>query len=320
MLVLAATNGTAARGDDYTAACPGERRPAAITPLPVENTLDPARVELGRLLFRDPRLSGDGTVSCASCHVISEGGADGRPRSPGVAGRVGEINAPSVLNRVFDFRQFWDGRAESLIAQIEGPLHHPKEMDSSWEHVLAVLEADPGFADGFRAAYPDGLSAANVRDAIATFEAALITPNAAFDRWLCGDDDALSPTALHGYRSFQDYGCISCHQGRNVGGNMYQRLGVVDDYFDGSRPIEKADLGRFNVTGDERDRYVFKVPSLRNVELTAPYFHDASQETLPEAVRTMARVQLGRRLPEDDVDAIVAFLRSLTGDLPGARR
>jgi cytochrome c peroxidase len=284
-----------------------------VRPLPASPALDPERVELGQRLFRDPQLSGDGSISCASCHSAEHGGADGRVRPVGIDGRIGEVNTPTVFNAALGFRQFWDGRAVTLEEQIEGPLTSPGEMGSSWEHVLSQLRANSDYVRAFASAYPDGISEANVRDAIASFERALVTPDSRFDQHLRGKPDALTPDELRGWDLFQDYGCIGCHQGSLLGGNMFQRLGIVRDYFADRGGVEKADLGRFNVTGLEEDRHVFKVPSLRNVALTAPYFHDGSAATLEEAVRVMARYQLGRSIDEPDLASVVAFLGALTG-------
>jgi cytochrome c peroxidase len=186
--------------------------------------------------------------------------------------------------------------------------------------VLAAIRSDAKLREGFRENYADSVTLDNLRDALATFEASLITPNAPFDRYLCGDETAIGVAAVKGYERFRDYGCISCHQGRNIGGNMFQRLGAVKEYFVPGRPLNPADLGRFNVTGDERDRHVFKVPSLRNVALTDPYFHDGSQATLPDAIRTMARGQLGIELTDARVVELVEFLNALTGEVPNVPR
>lgn len=298
----------------YEEACPEERRAGPHQPLPVSHRLDEGKVALGRRLFRDPRLSRDGQVSCASCHVVAEGGDDGLPRSVGIGGAVGARNAPSVLNRSFDFRLFWDGRAADLVEQIDGPLENPVEMDSNWALVIERLRQDAEFLAQYRASYGTSVTADALRDAIATYEMSLITPNAPFDRYLCGEEEALSEAAREGYRLFLDYGCVACHQGRNVGGNMFQRFGVFDraGRADGAEP----DTGRFQVTGREEDRFVFRVPSLRNVALTAPYLHDGSAADLETAVEIMARTQLGRELSSADVASLIAFLESLTGEIP----
>ncbi|MDR2838378.1 MAG: cytochrome-c peroxidase [Azonexus sp.] len=290
-----------------------------ILPLEPIAGLDPERVALGERLFHDPRLSADMTVSCASCHDLAAGGADGRQFSLGIGGAVGAINAPTVFNSAYSLAQFWDGRAATLEEQVGEPLQSPIEMGATWSQVLGRLALDDDLAATFSRLYPDGLTAANLADAIATFERSLVTVNSRFDRYLRGDEAALNAQELVGYERFLSSGCASCHQGKLVGGNMYQRFGVLSDYFAG-RPVSPSDLGRYNVTGKEEDRFVFKVPSLRNVAETAPYFHDGSVKTLKMAVSLMARYQLGHDLPADDIDAIVAFLKTLSGELPGAQQ
>lgn len=286
-----------------------------ITPLPLSMVLDNRKVELGSRLFHDARLSGDGTVSCAHCHSLAGGGVDRLVRSRGIGGREGGINAPTVYNSGFNFRQFWNGRAETLEEQVDGPLQHPAEMGSTWLKAIAVLSKDPFYAAEFTAIYLDGLQPHNVRDAIATFERSLVTPNSRFDRFLRGDRAALNDEELAGYRLFKQMGCISCHQGMNIGGNMYQKLGIMEDYF--TDKVSEADLGRFSITRREEDRHFFKVPSLRNVALTPPYLHDGSARNLGDVVKIMARYQLGDQISPDQLNRIIAFLNTLTGDYQG---
>lgn len=288
-----------------------------ITPLPLSVPLDPKKVALGHRLFHEPKLSADGSISCSSCHDLARGGVDRQPRSRGIGGREGNINAPTVFNSGFNFRQFWDGRAEALEDQVDGPLQHPAEMGATWPQALAFLNSDAAYRKEFTELFRDGVSAANVRDAIATFERSLVTPNSRFDRFLRGDSAALSETERAGYKLFKQIGCTSCHQGANIGGNSYQRLGVMEDYFAVRGKITGADLGRFNITRREEDRYYFKVPSLRNVAMTAPYLHDGSAQTLQDVVAVMARYQLALRLEAADIERIAAFLRSLTGEYQG---
>jgi cytochrome c peroxidase len=288
-----------------------------ISPLPLEVNLDQKKVDLGRRLFLDPRLSRDNTIFCGSCHHLDLAGTDRRSRSTGIGGAVGDVNSPTVFNSGFNFRQFWDGRAATLEDQIDGPVQNPKEMGSTWPEVVAKLTQDPSYVAPFRELYPDGIQRATIKDAIATFERSLITPNAPFDKYLNGDQTALTAEERAGYQRFKAYGCVSCHQGINVGGNMYQTFGVMADYFADRGNVTKADLGRFNVTGLESDRHKFKVPSLRNVALTAPYFHDGAAKTLDQAVDIMAKYQLGRVLPAEDRRLIVRFLHTLTGEYNG---
>ena len=289
----------------------------AVLPLKPFDDLNPGQVALGELLFSDTRLSGNLTVACISCHDPAKGGVDGLQFSAGIGGAIGGINAPSVLNAAYNLAQFWDGRASSLEIQAAGPIHNPLEMGSNWEQVLSRLREDKGLVERFARAYADGLNADNVAHAIATYERFLVTANGRFDRYLKGEKQLLTPVEVDGYRRFREYGCASCHQGMLLGGNMYQKFGVMGVYFAG-RNITKEDLGRFNVTQREEDRHVFKVPSLRNVELTAPYFHDGSAPTLESAVSIMGRYQLGRDLSTQDIQAIVAFLKTLSGPVPQA--
>jgi cytochrome c peroxidase len=287
-----------------------------LSPLP-EPQADMLKAALGRRLFFDTRLSGDGTLSCASCHSLDHGGADPRPTSIGIGGAVGPINSPTVFNASLNFAQFWDGRAANLREQARGPVTNPIEMGTSFDRVVAVLAADPVTVAAFRALYSDGISEANIVDAIAEYEAMLITP-APYDAFLRGDQAALSAEQRAGFDLFKAVGCASCHRGVNLGGTMYQRLGLVREYFSQElgRPLTEADNGRFNVTRRAADRHRFKVPTLRNVSLTAPYLHDGSRATLGEAVLAMGRHQLGRDLDAGQVRVIVSFLDSLTGKLP----
>jgi len=286
-----------------------------IQPLFRQVELNREKVALGKKLFFDPRLSRDNTISCASCHDIAAGGADGIDLSVGIGGARTSVNSPTVLNSGLNFAQFWDGRADTLEEQIDGPVHHPGEMGSNWQEVLSKLRTVPEYVAAFDKAYPGGMQIQSVKDAIATYERSLITPNARFDRFLGGDMGAISEEERAGYELFSSLGCVSCHQGRGVGGNMFQRFGVVGNYFKDRGNVTQADYGRYNVTGDDDDLHVFKVPSLRNIELTAPYLHDGSAETLEAVVQVMARYQIGQELQDREVNQIVAFLKTLTGEL-----
>lgn len=284
-----------------------------ITPIPEPVINSPRQVELGRLLFHDVRLSQNNQLSCASCHSLKYGGADGQVVSTGVNGSKGEINSPSVFNCALNFRQFWDGRADSLLSQVDGPISNPIEMNSSWPEILSKLKQDSFYLEQFQLAFKAGLTINNIKAAIVTFEESLLTPDSRFDLYLKNQPDALTARELEGYNLFKQYGCISCHQGVAVGGNLYQRFGVIGDYFADRGNMTPADLGRYRITQDEKDKYVFKVPSLRNVALTAPYFHDGSTSTLEEAVEIMMRYQLGRIPKEQDINKVVLFLKTLTG-------
>jgi cytochrome c peroxidase len=282
-----------------------------IQPVPLAHGQDPARVALGRRLFQDTRLSGNGLTSCATCHSGRHAGTDGRERPVATRGSGSPFNTPTVLNAALNFRQFWDGRAGSLEAQVDAVLQNPHEMASRWEDVVAKLAADAGYRAAFSATYQDGVTRANVVNALASYERALITPGGRFDQYLRGRADALTPQEKAGYARFKQYGCVSCHQGVNVGGNMYQKFGVMGEP-PSATDTGRAGQGRSAVTGNPADRHVFKVPSLRNVAQTGPYFHDGSARTLDEAVDAMFRYQLGRTASAADKAAIVKFLHTLS--------
>ena len=292
------------------AAAPAE----PIRPIPEETSTNPYKVALGRALFHDPRLSSDNTIACVSCHDLGSGGDDGRRVSAGVEGRLGPINAPTVFNAGLNFRQFWDGRANTLHEQIDGPVQSTFELGSLWPDVIAKLYDHESYPARFSALYPDGITRETVKDLLAEFMRSLTTPNSRFDQWLRGDDDAITEQEKYGYALFKHYGCVSCHQGANVGGNMFQVFGVVNAYFEKRGNVTPADLGRFNVTGDPADRHAFKVPSLRMAAHTAPYLHDGRADTLRDAVDAMFEFQLGREAPDEDKEAIVAFIRTLAGE------
>ncbi len=291
------------------------QRSGPFVPLSYPLGLDQGKVALGELLFQDARLSVDQTIACASCHPLAMGGADRRAKSLGVNGAQGAMNAPTVFNSSLNFRQFWDGRAANLLEQIDGPLEHPSEMANTWAEVLRRLKLVPEYDLAFAKLYPDGLTIPNIKDAIVLFERSLVTP-ARFDRYLQGDRGAMSETEIAGLRLFESTGCVSCHQGINVGGNMYQKLGVMVEYFP-TKTENQADFGRFNVTHQADDRFFFKVPSLRNVAVTGPYLHDGSIRTLEEVIHLMARYQLDTTLSSHEVSLIVAFLGTLTGEYKG---
>lgn len=289
-----------------------------ISPIPdVIPDLDLKKVALGKSLFNETRLSHDNTIACASCHQLEHGGDDGVRFSIGIKGQLSGVNAPTVFNSVFNFRQFWNGRAKNLEEQAAGPIHNPLEMGSNWIEVIAKLKQDPIYVQVFSQSYKNGITSDNIADAIATFVRSLITPNSRFDKYLKGDAKALTPYELSGYALFASYGCISCHQGVNIGGNLYEKLGIMRDYFAERGNITEADQGRYALTRNPDDMHKFKVPSLRNIALTAPYFHDGTAQTLEQAVIVMAAYQLGASLPGEDVSRIVAFLRTLTGEYDG---
>jgi len=291
-----------------------------IHPISGLQNLSKDKVSLGEMLFHEPRLSSNNSISCAHCHNLAAGGGDSRPGSIGVNGGQGDVNSPTVFNAVLNFSQFWDGRVETLEEQVEGPIHNPVEMGSNWSEIVGKLSADNQYRTLFNQIYSDGITDKNIVDAITEFEQSLVTVNSPFDRYLLGENDAISDNAKLGYEKFKEYGCVACHQGSNVGGNLYQQFGVMGDYFaDRGWEIRKSDLGRYNVTGLDDDKYVFKVPSLRLAVLTAPYFHDGSVATLKDAVRIMIKYQLGRTVKEEDEEQIIEFLHSLVGNYKGKR-
>jgi cytochrome c peroxidase len=289
-----------------------------LLPLPASVPgLDPHRVALGRELFNDKRLSGDGMVSCSDCHALGLGGANAQSKSTLPDRPPVGINVPTIFNIAYVFRYAWNGRFETVEDQIDFALSLPAAMHNTWPVVVETLSKDARVRSLFSEAYPEALTGSSVRDALATYARSLSTPNARFDRYLRGEL-TLNETEQRGYEHFRDYGCVSCHQGVNVGGNMFERFGVMRDYFvDRGTTEAPADLGRFNVTKQDNDRHVFRVPSLRNVALTAPYFHDGSAATLAAAITTMGRYQLGRELGAQDISEIEAFLHTLTGELDG---
>ena len=289
-----------------------------ITPIPLKLELDQSKVALGDRLFHDPILSSNDTISCATCHMLDRGGTDGLVASVGMLSANTGLNSPTVFNSGFQSRQFWDGRAETLEEQIDGPITAEKEMGGlSWSDVIDKLNQSPEYVTSFNKIYTEGITSDNIKNAIATFERSLYTPNAPFDKYLRGDREAISAEAKEGYNLFKSYGCVTCHQGMLVGGNMFQTLGIFGDYFADRGNITKADLGRYNVTQDDLDRHQFKVPSLRNITLTAPYFHDGNAQTVEQAIKLMGKYQLGVDIPQQDIDLIVQFLRTLKGEYQG---
>ena len=307
------------RTEHYNDGLVGERAAEPVRPIVALPEVDERKVKLGFDLFHDTRLSVDNTVSCASCHALDTGGVDNHQYSHGVEERLGGVNAPTVYNAVYNFVQFWDGRAMTLAAQAAGPPLNPVEMAStSFDEIIAKLQADKEFVEAFNAVYPDGLTEANITNAIEEFERTLVTPNSQFDKWLLGDDAALTAEQLRGYELFKENGCATCHAGINLGGESYELMGLRRHYF-AERGLEltEEDNGRYKETKQERDRHRFKTPGLRNVALTWPYYHDGTRLTMDEAVRDMARYQCDVELADAEVDAIVSFLYTLTGEYNG---
>lgn len=283
-----------------------------IEPIAPAVVKDAKLVELGKKLYFDTRLSKSGFISCNSCHNLSMGGTDNLKTSIGHNWAQGPINAPTVLNSSMNLAQFWDGRAKDLKEQAGGPIANPGEMASTHELAVGILQSIPGYVAEFKQVFGhDKISIEEVTKAIAAFEETLVTPNSRFDKWLKGDKKALTATEIKGYELFKDSGCTACHNGAAVGGNSFQKMGVVEPY-----KANSPATGRVAVTKDEADRFNFKVPTLRNVELTYPYFHDGEAATLSQAVDTMGRIQLGKNFSAEENASIVAFLKTLTGDQP----
>ncbi len=312
-----ATSTTTASTTAVTAETPKADTAATVRDEPIKPIApyvakDPAKVELGKQLYFDPRLSKSGFISCNSCHNLSMGGSDNLTSSIGDRWQQGPINAPTVLNSSMNLAQFWDGRAKDLKEQAGGPIANPKEMGFSHELAVKEVETIPQYKEQFQKIYgKDKVDIGMMTDAIAEFENTLVTPDSRFDKWLKGDDKALTEVELKGYKLFKESGCVACHNGAAVGGNSFQKMGVVEPYKT-SNPAE----GMAGVTKKDEDRFKFKVPTLRNVELTYPYFHDGGAATLEEAVTTMGKLQLGKKFTDEEVSNIVAFLKTLTGKQP----
>lgn len=283
-----------------------------IQPIAPYKLTQPAKAELGKKLWFDPRLSRSGFISCNSCHNLSMGGSDNLKTSIGHNWQKGPINSPTVLNSSLNLAQFWDGRAKNLQEQAGGPIANPGEMASTHTLAVDVLQSIPQYRQEFARVYgSDKIDINRITDAIAVFEETLVTPNSRFDKWLKGDKKVLTAQELAGYQLFKNSGCVACHNGPAVGGASFQKMGLVTPY-----KTDNPAIGRAAVTGKDADRFNFKVPTLRNVELTYPYFHDGAAATLSEAVDTMGKLQLGKQFTRSENANIVAFLKTLTGDQP----
>ena len=287
-------------------------RDSPITPIEPYVSEHPEKVELGKMLFFEPRLSMSGIISCNTCHNLSRGGTDNLVTSIGHGWQAGPVNSPTVLNSSLAIAQFWDGRAANLQEQAAGPIQADIEMAMPHTLALDVLNSIPGYQDKFEQVFGSrDITLDMVTAAIAEFEETLVTPNSRFDQWLKGDDNALTEFELAGWNLFKDSGCTACHNGAAAGGTSFQRMGIVTPY-ESTSPVE----GRYSITGNDADRFSFKVPTLRNVEFTYPYFHDGQAKTLEEATDIMGQIQLGRHYTEEEIDKIVAFMKTLTGDMP----
>ena len=282
-----------------------------IKPIPLYIKYNHKKAELGKVLFFDPRLSSDGTISCVSCHSFKYGGADPRPVSTGVFGKKGSANAPTVYNSYFNFKQFWNGRGKDLKDQTNGPMHNPVEMGMDDRAIKKYLNANSYYIKKFKEVYGTKPTTDEAQDAIAEFEKALYTPNAKFDRFLRGETN-LTKDEAKGYQLFKTLGCITCHNGINIGENSYQKFGLIYPY-----KWSKKYPDRYTITKNPEDKNVYKVPTLRNITLTAPYFHDGSAKTLDEALTQMAYHNLGfKQIDPKNIRYLKAFLKTLTGQKP----
>ena len=294
-----------------------------VRPIPDSVAYNAQKAELGERLYHDTRLSADGTISCATCHGIETGGVDNKRYSEGINGQLGGVNAPTVFNACFNFVQFWDGRAATLAEQAGGPPLNPVEMGcKSFDEIVERLSADEAFTAKFLSVYPEGLSMGTITNAIEEYEKTLLTPNSPFDRYLKGEKDAMTADQIEGYKLFKEYNCATCHAGVNMGGLTYELMGQRANYFEDRELTQKSGLtdgdnGRWAQTKIERDRYRFKTPTLRNVALTYPYYHDGSVSTLGEAISKMATYQVGRKISETESQKVESFLNALTGQYKG---
>jgi cytochrome c peroxidase len=325
MLIMVASLG-AAKSDNVL-----EEAKKYFKPLPrvvdsAENPVTPEKVKLGKMLYYDPRLSKSGLISCNTCHNIATYGVDNLPTSIGHRWQIGPRNAPTTLNAALHVAQFWDGRAKDVEEQAKGPILNPIEMAmDSPEQVIKVLSSIPEYVELFKKAFPNDknpLTYDNVAKAIGAFERTLVTPSR-FDKFLNGDAKALTEKEKQGLKIFIELGCASCHNGPALGGTMFTKFGVLESYWEATRqfltldkPTMPVDVGKFAVTQKQEDLYVFKVPSLRNISKTYPYFHDGSVWNLEDAVQIMSKVQLGQALTKDQLEKIVAFLKTLDGEIP----
>jgi len=306
MCVLITASAQADKDEEY--------RLEPISPIPQDIEFNESRARLGERLFFDKRLSADNTISCSSCHQLDMGGDDNIALNTSLSNHQQVLNTPTIYNVIYNFRQYWNGSAENLQQQIELAVKDPQKLNNKWSNIIVKLAKDGEFKNNFNTAYADGLTKENIIDAIVEFEKTLITPNSRFDHYLRNDDKSLTQEELKGYTLFKELGCISCHQGTNIGGNLFQKFGLFYDYLAERGDIKKQDYGRFNSSNREMDKFVFKVPSLRNINVTAPYLHDGSAETIEQAISIMGKTQLGRTLTESEIALIKSFLKTLTGE------
>ncbi len=289
-------------------------RQEPISPIPQKIEVDEGKAHLGEILFFDTRLSVSNTIACASCHQLESGGDDNVAMGISLSGDQHVLNTPSIFNALYNFRQNWAGSAKTLHQQVDLAVKNHHEFNNKWINIIVKLAMDNKIQRKFDKCYPDGLTKENIIDAIVEFEKTLITPNSRFDRYLRNEDKSLTKEEIEGYTLFKELGCISCHQGKNIGGNLFQKFGIFYDYIAERGEINKQDYGKFNTSNRQIDKFVFKVPSLRNIAVTAPYLHDGSAETIEEAISIMGKTQLGRTLTEKEILLIKLFLNTLTGE------
>ena len=286
-----------------------------IKPIPSSIKVDEKKVELGKKLFHDIRLSRNNNIACSNCHIISNAAVDNLRYSITNNGKPDLLNTPTIFNTAFNFRQTWRGAFKTLEQQAAADINNPRHSNIDFKTLVNKLNGIDEYVILFNEIYKTPISKSSITNSIAEYQRSLITPGARFDQYLLGDNNAITQDEKKGYELFKSYGCVACHQGINIGGNMFQKLGVMVDYFEEHKiKPKKPDFGRFNVTGKEEDRFVFKVPSLRNIALTAPYFHDGYLQTLEEAIEEMGHTQLGFDIPKKDIQLISKFLHTLTGN------
>lgn len=285
-----------------------------ILPIPQNVEVNIEKANIGEQLFFDTRLSRNNNRACATCHQLDAGGDDNITTGIAITGEQLAFNTPSIFNAIYNFRQNWDGSIKTPQEQVNVVISSHSGLDNQWSDIVAILSTDKELKKDFYQAYTDGVTKTNIIDALVEFEKTLITPNSRFDRYLRKEKNSLSQEEIEGYTVFKELGCISCHQGINIGGNLFQKFGVFYDYLSERGNLSKHDYGRFNTTNRLTDQFVFKVPSLRNVAVTAPYLHDGSAETLDEAISIMGKTQIGRSLTVDEIQSIKSFLKTLTGE------
>ena len=313
LLPIILTNSSIALAEDKNTSNHPKFSKEPIQPIPQHVEFDKSKASLGKSLFFNPRLSTNNSISCASCHHLESGGDDNTKFGISLSAEQHIINTPSIFNAQFNFKQNWNGSAKTLGKQIENVIENHHEFNNSWEVIVSRLVDDASLRKNFNKTYKNGITKENIIDALVEFEKTLFTPNSRFDQYLRNEID-LSNEEKQGYALFKSLGCVSCHQGINVGGNIFQKFGVFYNYLAEQGNIEKADYGRYNITQRKFDKFVFKVPSLRNIAVTAPYLHNGSAKTLEDAIRIMGSTQLGRELNDDTVSMIKTFLNTLTGE------